>query len=145
MSPLDETRRRPSGEKAHEVTPSCASTVLRHAPFFTSQSLRVLSSLPPETMRRPSGENAHEVTPLVCPSRVAWQAPVSASHSLRVESLPTWPAPETMRRPSGEKAQAVTQPEVESHRGAGPSPSRVASQAPVSASQSLRVLSLPPE
>ena len=37
--------------------PSCPSRVIRHLPFFASQSLRVLSVLA-ETMRCPSGEKA---------------------------------------------------------------------------------------
>src|SRR5450759_542336 len=72
LDELPEAIRKPSGEKATELTHQILwpLSTCRHSPVCASQILSVLSLLP-ETIREPSGEKATELTSLVWPLSTA--------------------------------------------------------------------------
>src|SRR5438874_2620918 len=78
------------------------SIVRRHRPVATSQSQRVLSSLP-ESASRPSRLRQTEITLLLCPSKVRRQAPVATFHSFICLQ-----PPESAQRASVESATEFT-------------------------------------
>lgn len=109
LSQLPDASRRPSGEKATELTqwlwPSSFWTCCSRPCSSVSQTIAVLPSLP-DASRRPSGEKATELTPLIWLSSVYCNAPISVFQIRTVWSSEA----DASRRPSGEKATELTQP-----------------------------------